>query len=582
MRKFYNMEITSLLPLISSIITIFLGFFVFLTNKESKVNKLFLFFSMSISLGLFSTFMMFENSGDVFTILFWDKMVYVGVVFIPVAMYHFGLTILNKKEKYTKILLLLGYATAIFFLLIIPTDLFISDVFIYEWGAHTKAQFFHHLFLVYFFSYLLLWLSFMYKGYKLETLPEEKTKLRLVFVSFLILTGVGSFGFLPAYEISIYPFSYISGIIFVVILSYAILRHHLFDIKLILVELAILLLNLFLFLNVFTSHERADLILNVSVSAFILAFSIILIRGIYKDIRDRERIEELAYKMEVSNEKLRMMEGQKTEFVSIASHQLRTPLTVIKGYASMVLEGTFGTINDSARDAMEKLYKSSERIVALVEDLLTVSRIEQGRMMLALETVNYKDFVQATLAEMEEEVSEAKIDMSFTAEEEKEFFVAIDEKKFKQAVRHILENAIEYTPASGSVRVVVEDDSLTKKIRLTISDTGVGMTAEQIADIFERFNLKADVLAEQGEGINEKKEMGGLGELGEQWEQKQKEEEVSSKMAENKTPGIGLYIAQEIIEAHHGTLRIESAGKDRGTTVVVELPRVGASEEGRI
>ena len=317
----------------------------------------------------------------------------------------------------------------------------------------------------------------------------------------------------------------------------------------------------------FTSHEKTDLILNVSVSVFILAFSAVLIRGIYKDIRDKERIEGLVKDMEVANEKLRMLEGQKTEFVSIASHQLRTPLTVIKGYASMILEGTFGHINDQARDAMEKLYKSSERIVALVEDLLTVSRIEQGRMMLNFETINFKDLVQGVIDEMENEISESKIDLSFTAEEEKEFFVSIDEKKFKQVVKHILENAIKYTPAPGSVRVAVLDDSLTKKVRLTVSDTGIGMTREQITSIFEGFNLKLEV---GGHATFDEKHQ-----TPEEDERREKEEAETAeeKMMEKRTPGIGLYIVQEIVEAHHGTLRIESAGTDLGTTVVVELPK---------
>jgi len=292
---------------------------------------------------------------------------------------------------------------------------------------------------------------------------------------------------------------------------------------------------------VFTSQNTADSIINVSIFVAILFFSFFLMRGIYKDIRDRERIEGLVKEMEIANEKLRMLEGQKTEFVSIASHQLRTPLTVIKGYASMILEGTFGHINDSAREAMEKLYKSSERIVALVEDLLTVSRIEQGRMMLNFETVNFRDLVQSVIGELENEISESKIDVSFTAEEEKEFFVSIDEKKFKQVVKHILENAIKYTPAPGSVRVAIFDDSLTKKMRLTVSDTGIGMTHEQITSIFERFNLKVNTEEEKvgaGEHVGHGKqwesgELGGLGELGEKWEQSQKEE-ADAKMMKRK------------------------------------------------
>lgn len=289
-----------------------------------------------------------------------------------------------------------------------------------------------------------------------------------------------------------------------------------------------------------------------------IIFGIFLVRGIYKDIRDKEKIEALVKDMTVVNEKLQILEQQKTEFVSIASHQLRTPLTVIKGYASMILEGTFGALTDPAREAVEKLYKSSERIVALVEDLLTVSRIEQGRMMLHFETVNFAPIVQGVLVEMDGDIKKSNLQVSFAQDEGKEFSVSIDEKKFRQVVRHILDNAVAYTNAPGMVRITLADDRATDKIRLTVSDTGVGMTAEQIHDIFERFNLKIKAQEEQ----MGTERTGGTSDTG-----------TEEATPNQRTPGIGLYIAQEIIEAHHGVLHIESVGPNGGTTVIVELPR---------
>ncbi|MFZ2831668.1 MAG: HAMP domain-containing sensor histidine kinase, partial [Minisyncoccia bacterium] len=222
---------------------------------------------------------------------------------------------------------------------------------------------------------------------------------------------------------------------------------------------------------------------------------------------------------------------------------------------------------------MEKLYKSSERIVVLVEDLLTVSRIEQGRMMLTFETIDFKPFLEDALAEKDEEVREAKLDLTFSAEENEDFTVGIDEKKFKQVVHHILDNAIKYTPAPGSIRVALEVDSTMHKVRMSISDTGIGMEKEQIDAIFERFNLKAKV-EDTEEDIKENMGNENSQKVPAKNKREVKAETIKSKMMEKRTPGIGLYIAQEIIEAHHGSIRIESAGTDGGTTVVVELPSV--------
>ncbi len=552
-----NLFYTSSIILAST--SFLLGLMVYLKERENNLSRQWFIFSIFLASWAISLYLV-TSAKSATAAIGWQYLLDIVALWIPVAYFSFITTLLNKK--FPRLIWMIS-GTAVFLSVFSLTSFFklgVIQKFDFYWINPGPYYF---VFPLFFASVILYSLFLLVRVY----IKEPKGSILRSQIMYQIIAGAigfsgGATNFLPQL-FNVFPFGNYFVIIYIFFISYSILKYNLFNLKLILVELAILLLNLFLFLNVFTSHAKADLILNVSVSAFILVFSIFLMRGIYKDIRDRERIEGLVKEMEIANEKLRMLEGQKTEFVSIASHQLRTPLTVIKGYASMILEGTFGSITAEVRRAMENLYKSSERIVALVEDLLTVSRIEQGRMMLVFEKVNFKDFAQSALAELEDEVAEAKIDLSFTAEEGKEFFVDIDEKKFKQVVKHILENAIKYTPAPGSVRVAVSDDELTKKVRLTVSDTGIGMTPEQIIAIFERFNLKADV----GEHATfDKKHL--------TQEEAEEKEGAESKMLEKRTPGIGLYIAQEIIEAHHGTIRIESAGTDRGTTVVVELPKV--------
>ncbi|MFZ2303411.1 MAG: ATP-binding protein [Minisyncoccia bacterium] len=502
------------------------------------------------------------------TASFWWKIAHIGAILIPVFFLHFVYEFLEKKK--TEILIFL-YAVSVLLLITNFTDgLFIDNMrFVFgQFYYDSPPGPFYPLFTIMFFgltgySHFLLWLGFKESKDRLI-----KEKIKFFFFGMAVSFAGGAFNFLPVYGFDIYPYMNLTVFLYPLIISYAIFKHQLFDIKVILVELAVLLLNLFLFINVFTSYLKTDFMLNVLMALLIFIFSVVLLRGIYKDISNRERIFGLLKEMEVANEKLRVLEEQKTEFMSIASHQLRAPLTVIKGYASMILEGTFGHINDSARDAMGKLYKSSQKIIALVEDLLTISRIEQGRTMLNFEMTNFKNLVESTITELKDEVAEAKVDVSFTATGDKEFLAYIDEKKVKQIVKHILENAIKYTTASGSVRVTVADDSLTKKVRLTVSDTGIGMKQEQITSIFERFNLK---VKEGGHSALNEKHMPQEG-------GQNKREEEESTMMEKRTPGIGLYIAQQIIDAHHGTLRIESAGLGKGTIVTVEMPKMREPE----
>jgi signal transduction histidine kinase len=119
------------------------------------------------------------------------------------------------------------------------------------------------------------------------------------------------------------------------------------------------------------------MIINLIFVFIVLLFGTFLIHSIWRDIRNRNRILKLEKEIKTANERLQMMESQKMEFASITSREMRTSLTGIKGYASMILDGTFGTIPDTARDAVEKLYKSSEKVVELTDGLLAVPHIDK-------------------------------------------------------------------------------------------------------------------------------------------------------------------------------------------------------------
>lgn len=298
--------------------------------------------------------------------------------------------------------------------------------------------------------------------------------------------------------------------------------------------------------NAVNAGNTVLVIIQWVIAVIIASFSLIFFLVLYKAIREERTILVLEEEIKESQEKLDIMEDQKTEFISIASHQLRTPLTVIKGYASMILEGTFGAPTDRVRDAVTLLYSSSGKIVDLVDELLTVSRLEQGRTALDFTPVNFTSFIRAILEEKEKGILSHGLKLVFDAEESKEFFVSLDEKKLGQVFRHLVDNAVEFTKSPGEVNISIIADVPSKKIRVSVSDTGVGMTTEQIKALFERFDLK---VSKEGEII----------------------EHQESPYAQ-KVSGIGIYVAKEIVYAHHGNFWAESGGLNRGTTFTIELP----------
>ncbi|MEK7123830.1 MAG: histidine kinase N-terminal 7TM domain-containing protein, partial [Patescibacteria group bacterium] len=145
---------SAVISLVSAVFVIGLGAFVLRQNIKSRLNVLFGCFCASIFFWLFGTFMMFLSKDVPNWAIFWDRFVYIGGVFIPILMHHFSLIFTKNKKQ--RLLLYFGYALTLFFLIISRTDYFVKDLFIYDWGAHTKAQLFHHVFLAVFYFYIML------------------------------------------------------------------------------------------------------------------------------------------------------------------------------------------------------------------------------------------------------------------------------------------------------------------------------------------------------------------------------------------------------------------------------------------
>jgi signal transduction histidine kinase len=229
------MKIYSIFPLISGISVLILGLFVFLKNKKSRLHQIFFLFTIAVTVWLLGTSIMFTRSEDE-QILFWDRIVYIGVVFIPVLGYHFGL--LFAKIRTQKILLYSGYLFSFIFLVLSRTKYFIDDVYIYSWGAHSQARTFHHFFLVFFAFYIFLFILNSYRDIKSRK-GIEKTQAKYVFIALIVLT-TGITGFLPAYKINHYPFiAFLAAIICTLIFTYAIVRHRLMDIRIVAREVTV-------------------------------------------------------------------------------------------------------------------------------------------------------------------------------------------------------------------------------------------------------------------------------------------------------------------------------------------------------
>ena len=270
-----------------------------------------------------------------------------------------------------------------------------------------------------------------------------------------------------------------------------------------------------------------------------LGFGYSLIRSVINEIERREELEKLTLQLEQANIKLKKLDKAKSEFLSIASHQLRAPLTAIKGYISMILEGTYGRLSERMKKPMENVYKSNERLIKLINDLLNISRIEAGKMKLELERISPEDIIADVIQELKIKAGDKGLYLKFEKSESPLPKILIDKEKIRQVVLNIIDNAINYTEKGGiTIKSEIQNPKSEKEsIIIKISDTGVGMTREEIDKIFQSFSRGTGGARLVAEGA-----------------------------------GLGLYIARKFVEMHQGKIWAESEGKNKGSTFYIELP----------
>lgn len=198
----------------------------------------------------------------------------------------------------------------------------------------------------------------------------------------------------------------------------------------------------------------------------------------------QKRIETATEKLQNTNEKLKALDEAKDEFISMASHQLRTPLTSVKGYISMLLEGDAGDLNKQQQSFLDQAYISSQRMVYLIADLLNVSRLKTGKFVIERRPVYLPDLVESEIAQLYETAKARELKFEFKAP--KKFpMLSLDETKTRQVVMNFSDNAIYYTPKGGKITVEVKE--VGKSVQFTVTDNGIGVPKSEQHHLFSKF-----------------------------------------------------------------------------------------------
>ncbi|MCK5475794.1 MAG: HAMP domain-containing histidine kinase [Candidatus Pacebacteria bacterium] len=231
--------------------------------------------------------------------------------------------------------------------------------------------------------------------------------------------------------------------------------------------------------------------------------------------------------------KIKEVDQMKDEFISIASHELRTPLGAIKGYVSLIIDGTFGEIkNKGMEQSLDKVMVSTDRLNTLVNDLLDTSRIEQGRLEINNEKTNIPPIINDTVDQLKVSADEKDLALTYEKPDDQLPDAIADEEKLKQVLINLIGNSIKYTE-KGTITISTFIDN--DKFAIKISDTGIGMSAEEQKHLFEKFHR------------------------------------VKNDKTKNITgTGLGLWITKQIVELMNGKIYVESM-KNIGTQITIKL-----------
>ena len=518
--------------LINVITSVILGTFVYFTNKKSPTNigfALFAWFVAAWSMGYF----FWQISANAETALFWSRALMIGAIFTPIAFLQFVFGLLGISDKRKKFIRW-SYALFSIFLLFSFTPLFVAKVEpALSFAFWPKPGPLYHIFLAVWFSYLLYSAYTLLKHYK-NVYGVKREQIKYVLAALIIAFASGSTNYFLWYNIPIPPFANILVSVYVAIITYAIVKKKLFDIRIVLTQILVGIIAILLFINLVLSQTAFEYFWKGGLLIAFLAAGYLLVKSVMNEIKIRNDLE-LAYV------KLKELDEAKSEFISIASHQLRTPLTAIKGYISMLIEGTYGKLLPKQKRPMQNMYQSNERLITLVNDLLDISRIESGKIKMEPQKAKLQEVVQGVVDELKIKAKQKKLKLVLQESKPPLPSFNMDPTKVRNIILNIIDNAIRYTD-KGSITLYLTPQPenrmfQTKSVLITIKDTGEGMSKEELQHLFESFSRGKTGTKMWTEGA-----------------------------------GLGLYIAKQFVQMHNGKIWAESPGKGKGSTFYVELP----------
>ena len=510
------MDLKVVLLSIVTILNLVLGIFIFLKNKKSPTNIFYSILSLSLAVWSFGMLMYAKDPIDIPRILLWSKVLYFAGSMVATSFLCFSLVFPSNRwniSSHKKLLIFIP--NIIILVMLFFSDIILKEVVIYPNNRQLVHGYGYIFYFLHFFGYFIWAYVIIFKNY-LKSSGILRTQFKYILVGTIIpaaFCGIINM-ILPAFgNFRLAWYGPLILFFMVGFISYAILKHQLMNIKVIATELFVFVIVLFSFVQIFLTRTTTEIIVKAAFFIGVLLIGIFLVRSVIK---------------------VKELDEAKSEFLSIASHQLRTPLSFIKGNVSMTLEGTWGKLTPGQKMELEKVYISNERLIKLVDDLLDISRIESGRMEYSFESVSLEEMAENMVKDFLPMARMKNLDLKYERPEKPLSKVKADSLKIRQVIMNLIDNAIKYTEEGRITIGLKEKDN---KVIFWVKDTGIGIAPGEQKLLFQKFSRVTEATKTKTEGL-----------------------------------GIGLYLGAELIKAHKGKIWVESEGERKGSTFYFELP----------
>lgn len=518
--------------LLVSLANFILGAFIYLKNKKGSANKTFFLFSFIVSIWGLSLYL--YATPVIFSALIWIKIVYlIGVFPMGFSLLYFSYNFPERsRENFQRKLLILGLFSIPLIYILFFTNLWVKRVVSERGNYETILGPFYPLIGLY-GGVMIIWITinFLKKYYAAKNLVLKNQIKYILLGVFLFITTVSFIDVaIPIFfgTSTYFSLSPISSFFLIFFTAIAILKYHLFEIKTLLIELFVVIMGIILLSLPFGMPNDFLKILTIIIFLFFCVFGYILVKSTHWEIKKREEIERLAKNIEA-------LSKMKAEFLNVVNHQLRTPVTIIKGMLSMIVEGSVK--GKQSAEFIKKAYLSSERLTTILDDILVAQSLIGGTTKIELRPCSIEEIIERIINQFKILAQEKKLKIIFEKPRDPFPHTLLDPEIINRVISRLIDNAILYTE-KGKINV-----SLSKKrggfIQISVKDSGIGLDKDDKENLFKLFHRgdKATHLHTNGSGL-------------------------------------GLFIIKNLTGVHKGEIEVESEGRNKGTTFILTLPLI--------